>query len=526
MLKGIHPNIKLRIGIGFVQRLLDMMLIPLMIIHFSALYGPATAGLMTVVAAGVAIACTFLGGYLSDARGRRRTMLVSEVGCFVAAVCLALANSPWWESGIATYLFYLVNTALISVVRPASDAMIIDVSTPETRPRIYAVNYWATNVAFVVGSLLAGFLYGGHFFLILAAAAVLSGGVAVVTWRWISETRPVPAGTAGTAGETVTGAGGGTAGGTDAGTTAGTAGETTGETAAGAAGGPGTGRSGWLLPLLRGYAAVLRDRVFARFFLSILLFTCIQVQLANYIGVRLSQEFPPQRLFDVGPWALDVDGVNMFGILRAISTFVVVCLALSATTIFRRLTDGQRIGGGTIVVTAGYMVLAVSNDPGVLITATVVFALGEIMTSPTRQALLADVVHPDARSMYMAVYQLQFRLAAVAGSLCVTLGTFVPPAAMSVLYGVFGAASCLLILSVLRARAAGARPEAVPHATGDRAEAVPHATGDRAETASRTDGEAGEAAAGEDGDRAEAVPQADGDAGEPHTRHATSGSRR
>ncbi|GGQ18647.1 MDR family MFS transporter [Streptosporangium pseudovulgare] len=515
MLKGIHPNIKLRIGIGFVQRLLDMMLIPLMIIHFSGLYGAATAGLMTVVAAGVAIACTFLGGYLSDVRGRRRTMLVSEVGCFVAAVCLALANSPWWQSGIATYVFYLVNTALISVVRPASDAMIIDVSTPETRPRIYAVNYWATNVAFVVGSLLAGFLYGGHFFLILAAAAVLSGGVAVVTWRWISETRPATGTTAGTTAETATGPTGGTTGGNTAGT----------------AGGPGTGRAGWLLPLLRGYAAVLRDRVFARFFLSILLFTCIQVQLANYIGVRLSQEFPPQRLFDVGPWALDVDGVNMFGILRAISTFVVVCLALSATTIFRRLTDGQRIGGGTIVVTAGYMVLAVSNDPGVLITATVVFALGEIMTSPTRQALLADVVHPDARSMYMAVYQLQFRLAAVAGSLCVTLGTFVPPAAMSALYGVFGAASCLLILSVLRARAAVARAEGgqgetAPDATGDRAEAVPRADGDRAEAAPRTDGDRAEAAPRTDGDRTAAAPHAAGDAGEPHTRHATSGSRR
>ncbi|MEU6740110.1 MFS transporter [Streptosporangium sandarakinum] len=495
MLKGIHPNIKLRIGIGFVQRLLDMMLIPLMVIHFSGLYGAATAGLMTVVAAGVAIACTFLGGYLSDVRGRRRTMLVSEVGCFVAAVCLALANSPWWQSGIATYVFYLVNTALISVVRPASDAMIIDVSTPETRPRIYAVNYWATNVAFVVGSLLAGFLYGGHFFLILAAAAVLSGGVAVVTWRWISETRPATGTTAGTGAETATGT-------------------TTGATA-GTAGGAGTGRAGWLLPLLRGYAAVLRDRVFARFFLSILLFTCIQVQLANYIGVRLSQEFPPQRLFDVGPWALDVDGVNMFGILRAISTFVVVCLALSATTIFRRLTDGQRIGGGTIVVTAGYMVLAVSNDPGVLITATVVFALGEIMTSPTRQALLADVVHPDARSMYMAVYQLQFRLAAVAGSLCVTLGTFVPPAAMSALYGVFGAASCLLILSVLRARAAGARAEAAPRAEGDQVETAPDTTGDRTEAAPRTGG-----------GRTAAAPGATGDAGGPHTRHATSGSRR
>ncbi|MGV9599901.1 MFS transporter [Streptosporangium sandarakinum] len=515
MLKGIHPNIKLRIGIGFVQRLLDMMLIPLMVIHFSGLYGAATAGLMTVVAAGVAIACTFLGGYLSDVRGRRRTMLVSEVGCFVAAVCLALANSPWWQSGIATYVFYLINTALISVVRPASDAMIIDVSTPETRPRIYAVNYWATNVAFVVGSLLAGFLYGGHFFLILAAAAVLSGGVAVVTWRWISETRPATGTTAGTTAETTAGSTAGTATGTTTGTATGVTAGTAGGNASGAAGGPGTGRAGWLLPLLRGYAAVLRDRVFARFFLSILLFTCIQVQLANYIGVRLSQEFPPQRLFDVGPWALDVDGVNMFGILRAISTFVVVCLALSATTIFRRLTDGQRIGGGTIVVTAGYMVLAVSNDPGVLITATVVFALGEIMTSPTRQALLADVVHPDARSMYMAVYQLQFRLAAVAGSLCVTLGTFVPPAAMSALYGVFGAASCLLILSVLRARAAGARAEAAPRTEDDQADTAPDADGDRAEAAPRTDG-----------DRAEAAPHAAGDAGGPHTRHATSGSRR
>ncbi|MGA6166325.1 MFS transporter [Amycolatopsis magusensis] len=411
MFEGMDRNIKIRIGVGFVQRFLDVMLIPLMVIYFSQLYGAATAGALTMIAAAVAIGCTFLGGHLSDVRGRRSTLLVGEAGSLVAFVGMALANSSWWESGIAVYLFYLANTGLIAIVRPASDAMVIDASDPENRKAVYAVIYWSTNVAFVVGALVGAFLYSSLTEL-LWAAAVATAVVAAVTWLWVTETKPEGSGPAET-------------------------------------------QRNWLGSMLRGYVDVLKDPVFAKLMLGILLFTCVQVQLSSYIAVRLAEEFSPQRLFDLGFWQLDVDGVNMFGILRSISCFLVVCLALYARKLLAKTSDGRQQTAGTLMFTAGYMVVAVSNDPWLLIAAAAVFALGEIVCSPSRQALLADVVHPDARSKYMAVYQLQFRVALVVGPLFITLGTQVSSVVISLLYAVFGLCSLVLVQLVIRDRDAG-----------------------------------------------------------------------
>jgi MFS transporter, DHA1 family, multidrug resistance protein B len=396
VLNGIDRNVRLRIGVMFVHRFVDIMLVPLMVIHFATLYGAATTGLLTVVAAGVAIGATFLGGHLSDVYGRRPTLLAGEVGGFLAYAGLVLADG--WGNGVATYVSYLLVTFLGSIVRPASDGMIIDVSTPAQRPVIYSVNYWATNVAMVVGSLLGGFLYHGYFFDLLVIAAVLEFGIAVVSWVAMVETAPR------TRQSTVN----------------------------------------WLGSMLRGYATVLRDRLFARLFLAILFFTMVQSQMQFYIGVRLAEEFRPARLL-----GLDVDGVSMMGVLRAVNTFLVVCLGLFAVTLFRRLSDWQRLCGGTVIFVAGHMVLVVTNQPWLLIVATVVLTVGELANSPTRQSLLASVAPEESRSRYMAVYQLVFRLAMVFASLSVTLGALVSPLVMAVMYGALGVASVVLFQSVL-----------------------------------------------------------------------------
>jgi MFS transporter, DHA1 family, multidrug resistance protein B len=160
--------------------------------------------------------------------------------------------------------------------------------------------------------------------------------------------------------------------------------------------------------------------------------------------VRLAEDFAPARLL-----GLDVDGVSMMGIVRAVNTFLVVCLGLFAVRLFRRLTDWQRLCGGTIVFVAGHMLLVVTNEPWLLIFATVVLTVGELANSPTRQSLLADVTPEAARARYMAVYQLVFRLAMVFAALSVTLGALVSPVVMALMYGVLGVASVVLFQSVL-----------------------------------------------------------------------------
>nr|BFD87830.1 MFS transporter [Streptomyces sp. Xyl84] len=409
----VHRNLKLRIGVGFVRKFLDIMLAPLMVIHFSHLYGAATAGLMTLSIAVAVVGCTFVGGHMSDTLGRRPTLLVGETGSAAALVLLALANSPWWHSGTATFCCYLLSTSLFGIAVPANDAMMVDVSTQETRAQIYTINYWSINLAFLMGSLVGGFVYGRYFFYLLAGAAVLASVIALVTLVAISETAP------------------------------------RGHTAA-------VQDRGWLKTLLDGYTAAVRDSVLARLILSALLIRSIEIQISYYIAVRLSDDFGRQRLLAVGGWRPTVDGVEMLGILRAANTLIVVCLALFAAWLFRRLSDRQRIFGGIGLFTAGYMVWGASNAPWLLLAAAVVLTIGEIMSVPIRQVLLADLVPAEDRSRYMAAYQINVQLGMIVGSLCVTIGVLVPAAGMSVLFGVFGAGAMLLYRSLFRVRDAQA----------------------------------------------------------------------
>ncbi|MEU9938859.1 MFS transporter [Streptomyces lavendulae] len=406
--RDLHPNIKLRLGVGFVQRLLGIMLMPLMVIHLAALYGAAAAGVLTMVVAAAGIASNFLGGHLADVHGRKPLMVAGEVGAALTFGLLALANSPWWQSGPVTFVLFLLNTCLASAATPAADAMMIDVSTPETRTLVYTINYWSINLAFTAGALIGGFFYGEHFTLLLTAAALLSAATALVVRWWIAESAP----------------------------------ESANEQAAGVA------------AMLRGYLAVSRDRVFLRLVGAAILTRAVEVQIGYYIAVRLADEFPEQALAGLERWFPAVDGVAMLGILRAVNTALVVVFALFTGSMFRRLPDRVRLYAGIAVFTAGYMVLAVSNSGWILIAGAVVFTLGEIMNVPVKQAILADLVDPVARTKYLAAYGLVPRLGLLVGSLCVTVGAFLSPVGMSLLYAAAGLGAILVYRSLLPLREA------------------------------------------------------------------------
>ena len=365
-----------------------------MAIYLAFTFGIAAAGVLIVVVVVLGAACMLIGGHISDTRGRRSTLLLAEVGVFATYTLMAVAHSHLWANTVMVYVGYLLNKLAASVALPANDAMIVDVATPETRKATYTVIYWATNLALAVGSLIGAWLYNGHFTLMLIIASTCAAGIVITTFFFIPETRPVTAETA-----------------------------------------PAPSR---LREFTSGYRLVIRDGRFIRLMVAATLILAIELQIITYVAVRLAKHMPPQNLLSAGALTVHVDGIRMLGILRAENTILVVALMLFAHVLFRRLSDRFVLYFGTALFVAGYMVLAVSNTGWVLLVAGLVFTVGELMNVPVRQTLLASMVPDGARPRYMAVYNLNIRAAQGIAALFITLGYFVSPWAIAVLYGVLG----------------------------------------------------------------------------------------
>lgn len=150
--------------------------------HLSA----ATAGAVAAAVGGGSVVSQFVGGWLSDRVGRRRTMLTGFLGTAVALVALGSANSMLaiWTTAFAVGL-------MADLFRPAVQATVADMLGPRERVRAYGLLFWAINLGFSVSTVSAGVLakFGyGLLFWLNAASSVIA---ALIIWRMVPETRPV-----------------------------------------------------------------------------------------------------------------------------------------------------------------------------------------------------------------------------------------------------------------------------------------------------------------------------------------------
>jgi len=136
---------------------------------------------------------------------------------------------------------------------------------------------------------------------------------------------------------------------------------------------------------------------------------------------------------------------------------LVVAMAFVIHRVLRGVPRRVRMQGGLVLLVAGYVALALSSTPWVLLAAGLVFTVGELMDAPVRQALLAELVPTAARTRYMAVYSLHIRVALIAAALGITLGAILPRGGMAVFYVLVGAAVLVQYRALL-----AARPEPAP----------------------------------------------------------------
>ncbi|TMQ16402.1 MAG: MFS transporter [Deltaproteobacteria bacterium] len=129
----------------------------------------AQAGLTLSIYGAGNLAASLIGGHLADRIGRRNTIVISMVSS--AAATLAL---PQVESLPALMVISFCAGACSDLFRPASMAMIIDLSPPDQQLTAAALYRMAVHVGFAAGPVTGGLIVSRGFGWLFAADAATS----------------------------------------------------------------------------------------------------------------------------------------------------------------------------------------------------------------------------------------------------------------------------------------------------------------------------------------------------------------
>lgn len=405
MWRDLHRNVRVRIINSFLTRMVGGAVFPFMAIYFTAHLGAALAGILLMLLVGVQFIAGLYGGGLADAWGRRRTLLSGEGLKLAGFAALLLANlntpHPW-----ATFAALIAINLSSGLINPAAEAMLVDVSTPDTRTFMYAVNYWAVNASLLIGTLLGGWLYQDHFTALLAGLLGMSCLTLFLAWRFMTETL----------------------------------------------GGPRRTRaqvqaSMGFAPLARNYAQVVQDRPFLLFLLGFLCIMTIEFGRTNFIPVHLAAHFPTQAAFGV-----TLTGVKAMSVLTAINTLMMVAFTISVSTWVKGKDLRRLMFLGYALFATGFATLNAGTALGVLVAGSVLLSLGELLYVPTQQTLLAALIPEDRRGAYLAVNGQTFTVAKWLAALGVPLGAGIGGAGMAVITLGLGVLGILLARAGLRGR--------------------------------------------------------------------------
>ncbi|EAD5715489.1 TPA: MFS transporter [Listeria innocua] len=396
MFKELHPNIRARILIQFLSKIIGSMIFPFMAIYFSMEINSKVAGILLMINVLAQFLAGMYGGHLADIIGRKKLMVAGELLKVFAFLGMVLCNSPVFHSPWITFVMLLLIGVAQGLINPAGEAMLIDVSTPENRSFMYSVSYWANNLSMMIGIIVGGWFFVDYLFPLLVALFIMSFVTAWLTISLISETLKQKA---------VLKKG-----------------------------------SYGLVGMLKNYGQVLHDYRFLLYTIGGIAVMSIEFQRSNYISVRLAEDFQA-LLVHFGPLGnITLNGVQIVSVLTAVNTLFIVLFTVPVARFVTKRAQQPIMYVGFTLFAIGFAVCAFANNLAVLLLATAVLSIGELLYVPTRQTILAAIVDDNRRGAYMAFNGIIFQIGKMIGSVSLVFAPFI---------GKYGMATFTILLGVL-----------------------------------------------------------------------------
>ncbi|EKY4023739.1 MFS transporter [Listeria innocua] len=396
MFKELHPNIRARILIQFLSKIIGSMIFPFMAIYFSMEINSKVAGILLMINVLAQFLAGMYGGHLADIIGRKKLMVAGELLKVFAFLGMVLYNSPVFHSPWITFVMLLLIGVAQGLINPAGEAMLIDVSTPENRSFMDSVSYWANNLSMMIGIIVGGWFFVDYLFPLLVALFIMSFVTAWLTISLISETLKQKA---------VLKKG-----------------------------------SYGLVGMLKNYGQVLHDYRFLLYTIGGIAIMSIEFQRSNYISVRLAEDFQA-LLVHFGPLGnITLNGVQIVSVLTAVNTLFIVLFTVPVARFVTKRAQQPIMYVGFTLFAIGFAVCAFANNLAVLLLATAVLSIGELLYVPTRQTILAAIVDDNRRGAYMAFNGIIFQIGKMIGSVSLVFAPFI---------GKYGMATFTILLGVL-----------------------------------------------------------------------------
>lgn len=347
------------IGATFIDRVGEALMFPFLTLYVTQKFevGMTQVGILFSIFAISNLIGSILGGALTDKLGRRTMLLFGLVFSSLSALSMGLVNTIGAFYGLAALVGLLASTG-----GPAQQAMVADLLPVKQRAQGYGLLRVAANLAIAIGPMIGGLLASYSFLWLFIGDAVGSLITAVLVYTIIPETKP--------------------------------------ESASGEA-------EPSLAGSIGGYGKALHDSFFMTFILMCILMTTVYIQMNSSLAVYLRDEH----------------GVTtqQFGYLISLNAGMVVLFQFWIT---RRITGRPPLlmmAAGTVLYAVGFALYGFVSAYAMFLAAMAIITVGEMLVSPTAQALVARLAPEDMRGRYMAMYGFSWTIPTALGPLAAGL---------------------------------------------------------------------------------------------------------
>lgn len=339
--------------VSFIDRVGGTLLFPFFSLYITQKFnvGMTEAGFVLGLFAISGLFGGMVGGALTDKFGRKKLIIIGLL--FSASTTLLL--------GFITQFRSIIPLAILAgflgeLAGPAHSAMIADILPENQRNEGFGVLRVVSNMAWIIGPTIGGFVANYSFRALFITDAVISSLVAFLFYKLISETQP----------------------------------EISAEQ-----------QHQSILSTFRGYGQVLRDYAFVAFLFAGILMGLVYQQMYNSLPVFLR----------------DVHNVNPsgYGFLLTSSAITVILLQFWISRRIKSLPSFLVMATGVLFYAIGFSMFAYVSAYWLFILAIVIITFGEMLVMPTSQALAANFAPVDKRGRYMAVFGLIWMIPATIG---------------------------------------------------------------------------------------------------------------